>query len=165
MKYIFRSANFRRKIDFKVSGSGNRGASIVEFAVIFPIFLVLILALVDFARIGFVQLSVTSASREGARYSSLATSGISDLAAFKDFVRSTAPRAARVSQLQSTSILDVDLTKNCTATPLDDTSVKVSTSFTWILPIGLIPLIGDSSATFSPSNLTISATAFMRCAN
>ena len=46
---------------------GDRGAAAVEFALILPVFLLLVLGMIEFARAYNVQISVTNAAREGAR--------------------------------------------------------------------------------------------------
>jgi len=45
-----------------------RGQGIVEFALVLPVFLLLILGIMEFGRLLFIFASVTAASREGARY-------------------------------------------------------------------------------------------------
>lgn len=49
------------------TGQGERGAAAVEFALVLPILLVLLLGIVEFGRVFNVQVSVTNAAREGAR--------------------------------------------------------------------------------------------------
>lgn len=44
-----------------------RGASIVEFAIVLPLFLLLIGGMVDFGRMYYTQVMLTNAAREGAR--------------------------------------------------------------------------------------------------
>ena len=63
------------------------GATALEFVLILPLLLALIFGLIDFGRIGFVQVSVTAASREGARFSSLYSSGIPNIQSLNDFVQ------------------------------------------------------------------------------
>ena len=46
----------------------SRGQSLVEFALVIPIFLVLLMAIVDIGRAIWAQNSVAAAAREGARY-------------------------------------------------------------------------------------------------
>jgi Flp pilus assembly protein TadG len=53
---------------FKRNKPGERGAAAVEFALILPILLLLVLGLVEFGRAFNVQISLTNAAREGARY-------------------------------------------------------------------------------------------------
>jgi Flp pilus assembly protein TadG len=52
----------------KRSKPGERGAAAVEFALILPILLLLVLGLVEFGRAYNVQISLSNAAREGARY-------------------------------------------------------------------------------------------------
>jgi Flp pilus assembly protein TadG len=47
--------------------NGDSGASVVEFALILPLFLLLVLGMVDFGRAYSLQLSLTEAAREGVR--------------------------------------------------------------------------------------------------
>jgi Flp pilus assembly protein TadG len=47
-----------------------RGATLVEFALVVPVVLLLVLACVDFARAANAYLVITNASREAARYAS-----------------------------------------------------------------------------------------------
>ena len=50
------------------SHPGERGAAAVEFALILPVLLILVLGLVEFGRAFNVQISLSNAAREGARY-------------------------------------------------------------------------------------------------
>lgn len=45
----------------------SRGQALVEFALVIPIFLLLLFALVDFGRVVFAQQAITQGAREGAR--------------------------------------------------------------------------------------------------
>lgn len=139
------------------------GANAVEFALILPLLLLLIFGLVDFARMGFVQLSVTSASREGARLSSLYSSGIPDTSQLILFVRATSPQSASVAQLSSSGTLNVSVTACSASVEAENTSVQVSTSFTWLLPVNLLALVAPQSTLVS--DFTISSTGTMRCMN
>lgn len=58
---------FRRSPSKKQS---RRGAAVVEFALIAPVFLILILGSIEFSRAVIVQQEITNASREGARVGS-----------------------------------------------------------------------------------------------
>ena len=49
-------------------GSGRRGQAVVEFALIIPVFLLLLLAAVDFGRMFFTYIQANNAAREGAAY-------------------------------------------------------------------------------------------------
>ena len=47
---------------------GEQGAIAVEFAIIFPILMVLIFGIIDFGHAWYMKQIVSNASREGARY-------------------------------------------------------------------------------------------------
>jgi Flp pilus assembly protein TadG len=47
--------------------NSDRGAAAVEFALVLPVLIVLILGIVEFGRVYNVQISITNAAREGAR--------------------------------------------------------------------------------------------------
>jgi Flp pilus assembly protein TadG len=51
--------------------TGETGQSVVEMALAFPILLLLLLAVIDFARIMDAGIVMTNAAREGARYGSM----------------------------------------------------------------------------------------------
>ena len=50
---------------------GERGAALVEFAIVLPILLMIVFGIVDFARAFYTQNNLTSAVREGARWASV----------------------------------------------------------------------------------------------
>jgi Flp pilus assembly protein TadG len=51
----------------KESRKGNRGATVVEFAMVLPLFLLLLFGIIEFGRYFFVQHTVQFATREGTR--------------------------------------------------------------------------------------------------
>jgi Flp pilus assembly protein TadG len=46
---------------------GERGAAAVEFALILPVLILLVLGLIEFSRVYNIQISLSNAAREGAR--------------------------------------------------------------------------------------------------
>lgn len=48
-----------------------KGQSLVELAIMLPILLIILLGIVDFGRVFYAYVTITNASREGARYGSL----------------------------------------------------------------------------------------------
>ena len=156
-----------RSFDFfklrRSSSLSESGATAVEFAIILPLLLVLIVGLIDFGRMGFVQVSVTAASREGARYSSLNSSGVSNVQTLNDYVQTSAPGAARVAQLDGAGILTVGLTQCSLAQTSENTSVTASTNFKWLLPVDLIAIISPGATWVQ--DFTITSTGTMRCMN
>ena len=57
-----------RKAKRTLTGSQERGTVAVEFTLLLPLFLLILVALVEFGHLLYVQHVVTNASREGARY-------------------------------------------------------------------------------------------------
>jgi len=51
----------------RLCGRKRRGAAVVEFAIVAPIFFLMVLGIIEFGRMVMVQQVITNASREGAR--------------------------------------------------------------------------------------------------
>lgn len=132
----------------------------VEFALIVPLLLTLIFGITDFGRLFYAQISITSASREGARYSSLISGGAS-ITDIRTLVYSSAPNACRVAQLSTCANVTVAAAptlKVCDRNVLNEnTEVTVSTPFVWTLPIG--KLMGGTTTNLS----TLTSKGVMRC--
>ncbi|MGB6836982.1 MAG: TadE family protein [Dehalococcoidia bacterium] len=56
-----------------------RGQSLVEFALLLPLLLIIMLGVLDFGRVYFAYVSVTNAARNGAHYASATTEKAGDL--------------------------------------------------------------------------------------
>ena len=141
--------------------SGTKGVAAVEFALVLPLLLLLIVSLIDFGRIFFVQISITSASREGVRLSSLYSNGTPTPQNVIDLVNSSAPGAAVLSQLANVAALTVVQTPCSTATLNENTTVDVSTNFKWLLPVGVLTLVSPNSTL--ANDFTIRSRGVMRC--
>jgi len=138
----------------------DRASVAVEFALIVPLLFTLIFGITDFGRLFYAQISITSASREGARYSSLISEGAT-LTNIQNVVYPSAPNACKVAKLSACANVTVagpPILKVCDRNiPDDNTSVTVSTPFVWTLPIGR--LLGGTTTNLS----TLSSTGVMRC--
>lgn len=84
----------------------DRGAAAVEFALVFPILVVILFGIVEFGSVYNAQLQLTSAAREGAR--TMAVTGD--------------PAAARTAALNATVGLSPLTAANITVTPTSCTS-------------------------------------------
>lgn len=60
--------------------AAGRGQSLVEFALVFPLFILLVFGLIDIGRLVFVSNSLAEAAREGARWGSVQARSANDLA-------------------------------------------------------------------------------------
>ena len=68
----------RAKPGFTPKGRSERGQSLVEFALVLPIFLVLVLGIIDFGLGLKSWITITNAAREGARYAAVTCGEVSD---------------------------------------------------------------------------------------
>ncbi len=118
-------------------GAGDRGATLVESALVLPILVLLVFGVVEFGRAYNAQVTLTHSAREGVR----------ELAINQD------PAAAASKAVAAATSLDpTDLTvtaSSCTAGY--DATLTVSYPFTYD-----IPLLGSQT-------LTLTGTGVMRC--
>lgn len=128
-----------------------RGASLVEFAIVLPLFLVLIGGMVDFGRAFYTEVMLTNAAREGARS-----------AMYSGTAANTSARAIAAAGNDST--LTVTVTNPCPASPgPTPSSVNVTVTkpkFQWILLGPALSLIPGASNTLPTS---LSGKATMQC--
>jgi Flp pilus assembly protein TadG len=112
---------------------GERGAALVEFAIVLPVFLMLVLGAIDWGWFFLVQDAVSNAAREGARAAIVGGSGVGATRA-KTVLNSMLPaaEAGRCSTDQSvvTSGWRVDAT--CPVGSLS--GVTRIPPFSWVIP-------------------------------
>ncbi|WP_082071864.1 TadE/TadG family type IV pilus assembly protein [Pseudarthrobacter chlorophenolicus] len=120
---------------------GERGAVAVEFALVAPILIALIIAIVEFSNAYNIQVSVTQASREAAR----------TMAITKDATKATAAGKAGAPSI-NTALLAFDYSAaSCpTATPTPNASVTVTYT-------------GTSLTGFFGSSLVLKGKGSMQC--
>lgn len=120
-------------------GENERGSTVVEFALVLPIFLLLIFSLIDFGRYFYARVVITNASIEVA---SAVTRGLfleGDSVASKNqkitaVLSNVAPNIAEFSQLQNGAVLTVPIPSAC-PNASSQTTVNISTPFQPISPI------------------------------
>jgi Flp pilus assembly protein TadG len=123
----------------KLKRDKERGSAVVEFALILPIFLLLVFSLIDFGRYFYVRVSLTNASIEVA---SAITRGLyleSETALQKTqkinaLLDKVAPNAATLAQLESNATLSFPISSAC-PNASSETTVQISTNFNSISPI------------------------------
>lgn len=144
---------------FKILKS-EKASVAVEFALVVPLLLTLIFAITDFGRLFYAQVSITSASREGARYSSLISGGAS-LSSIQTMVYASASNACKVASLSActnVTVVGAPTLKVCDRNiSNENTEVTVTTPFVWTLPIG--KLFGGTSTNLS----TLTSKGVMLC--
>jgi len=139
-------------------GKGEGGQSLVEFALVLPIFLLVLCAIIDFGMAFNSWLTVTNSAREGGRLGSVHPA--LDAAGSPCFGQGSLEQCiiARVRQTAGGTIGD-DLVVTVTNADGDPgESVVVDVSYTYSLMTPLAGLIGMISG----NTLTLSSTADMR---
>ena len=85
-----------------------RAQAIVEFAIVLPILLMMLVGILEVGRMVFIYAGVTNASREAARYASaigLADGGVYNKYQYCSKIREVAERAAFLANVSDTDIL------------------------------------------------------------
>ena len=132
----------------KGEGEGEGGQSLVEFALVLPIFLLVLFAIVDFGMAFHAWIAVTNSAREGAR-----------LGAVRGSTTEIEQRVWDTTGTLEQGKLTVTVT-NAEGDPGDSVIVDVSYAYSLMTPMAdLLALI--SGGTISDS-LTLSSTADMR---
>ena len=126
----------------------DRGAAVVEFALLLPVLLLLLFGIIDFGRALNAQITITQAAREGARLVALNQPNV---------VSRTQAAAVGLSPVSAS------VTSSCPpgAGQGVNATVVTSYSFSFITPVGAIAGIFGGSGFGSP--ITLSATGVMPC--
>ncbi|WP_162164488.1 TadE/TadG family type IV pilus assembly protein [Intrasporangium chromatireducens] len=126
----------------------DRGASAVEFALVLPLFLLVIAGVVDFGRALFTQVVLTNAAREGARAAIFTTSTPGPSVRASTAAPGVSPLAIQVIACPSTS-----------TTAVYATVVAAVPTFDWIMLKPVMNMFGAGGAL--PTSL--SGKAVMKC--
>lgn len=140
---------------FRSSNESNTGQGMTEFALVFPILLLLTLGIVEFGRMLFIYSAVASASREAVRYGSAAGETPDGTPRYMDCtgMQEAAMRVGSIAGIQGSDIVmqydhgpSTSVFDTCPATSADDISggvdriiVQVSTTYESIVPLVNIP--------------------------
>ncbi len=129
---------------------GEKGQALVEFALLIPIFLILVFSIVDFGMGFYSWITVTNAAREGARLGSVQASEF----LITERVKDTADLPNELTNMRVTVI-------GAQGQPGDSVVVQVDYDYNLITPLAslLAPFI--SGGGIGPT-LTLSSTAVMR---
>ncbi|MGH7725497.1 MAG: TadE/TadG family type IV pilus assembly protein [Candidatus Eiseniibacteriota bacterium] len=133
----------------------SRGQSLVEFALVLPMLLVVMLMITEFGRALWTYNVLAQATREGARIAvvSPGASAVAD------------GEAAMTTFLTAANMVSAPVpTVNCAVDVVDGNTVVRATAsrpFVWVFA-GPMPANADGSATVGPRGLTINAQTVMR---
>jgi Flp pilus assembly protein TadG len=137
--------------------SDESGASAVEFALILPLFLLLVFGMIDFGRAYNMQMTLTDAAREGVRPLALRVAGANATAATR--------AAIPASWAGAVSVSSVGCPTGLLTAPVPNASVTATTTFRFLTPgLGAIANFasrGHGSSLGAPILLT--GRGVMRC--
>ena len=126
----------------------DRGAAALEFALLFPLLMLIVFGIIDFGRALNAQITLTQAAREGARLDAVGD-----------------PNVVTATQQAATGLSPVSVTvTTCPpgVAPDSDAIVRATYQFSFVTPISVIVgLIGSPSNIGSP--VTLSAQGVMPC--
>lgn len=129
-----------------------RGASMVEFAIILPLLMLILIGIIDMGRLLLAQAMVTNAAREGARMAALRYTGA-------DLQTRVTQSLPGIDTLAGGHTAVVNLACPAAAGPTANATVTVATTgFQWAALDGITGMFGASIPTPQPSS-----TASMRC--
>ena len=129
--------------------SNDKGAAAVEFALILPLLLLLILLMIDFGRLLFVQISLNAASREAARGSSLSMTSQQ----VKVLAENSAVGVAAIASLGNSELVVVSRQTCDPTASFESTLVEVHVEFQWITPMQLVQILAPNSSLINGGGL------------
>ena len=144
------AARVRRMLLSSVHGgsSADRGAAAVEFALLLPLLLLIVLGIIDFGRMLNAQVTLTQAAREGARLVALGQPNVQ---------ARTQAAAAGLSPV----VVSVQSACAVGAGPGSNGVVQASYSFTFTPGLGsIVSLLGGTGLS---GQATLTATGVMPC--
>lgn len=132
-----------RRTRWTAAARARRGTSVVEFAVIAPVFFLLVFGIIEFGRLMMVRQAMTNAAREAGRKASLATTlnaADVDLAA-RNFMKCVMDNASDAAKVRITTT-PASLSNITSGTPV---TVAVAVNFADVgwLPQSLLNLSGS----------------------
>jgi Flp pilus assembly protein TadG len=141
----------RRMPPLSVHGgsSADRGAAAVEFALLLPLLLLIVLGIIDFGRMLNAQVTLTQAAREGARLAALGQPN----ANVTSRTQAAATRLSPVTVLPSV----------CPAGAGPGSNGVVEASYTFTFTPGLGSIVSLFGGTGLSGRITLSATGVMPC--
>jgi Flp pilus assembly protein TadG len=132
----------------KVRRKGEKGQSLVEFALVAPIFFLVLFAIVDFGMAFHAWITVTNSAREGARLGAVRASAID-----------IETRARDTASTLDDGNLSVTVT-NAQGDPGESVVVEVTYDYSLITPLGdFMGMVGGGAI---GDSFTLSSTADMR---
>ena len=143
-----------------------RGQSLVEFALIVPIFIILVFGIIDFGMGLRAYITVTQATREGARYAAVGnpagtfTAGGSGQCNGTTNTSAVGKVCSTLNGMNLTNVQDVDVTYPSGNTPGNPVRVHAEYEYHYITPVKAV--VNFFSAGAMDETITVSSTTDMR---
>jgi Flp pilus assembly protein TadG len=128
-------------------GNGQGGQSLIEFALVLPVFLILVLSIVDFGWALRSWITVTNSAREGARLGAVGAS-------CDDIKQRAVDTSANLLTLSDVTV------DNCQGDPGTSVVVTVTYHYSFITPLGAV--LTTFSGGSLPSTITMTSSSDMR---
>jgi len=140
----------RRMLPSSVHGgsSADRGAAAVEFALLLPLLLLIVLGIIDFGRLLNAQITLTQAAREGTRLVALGQSNVPSR------TQAAAPGLSPVG---------VSIQSSCAVGAGPGSNAVVDTSYSFTFTPGLGYVVSLFGGTGLSGQITLSAQGVMPC--
>ena len=135
---------------------GERGAALVEFAIVLPLLLMIVFGIIDFARAFYTQNNLTSAVREGARWAAVRDPAKITTAGVQAVVKGFANADATKAKFGGSAVADAQISITFTPALPDANYITVTITdypFDWWTPLPGMVGFGD---------ITLSAEAVFR---
>ncbi len=114
---------------------GMRGVAAVEFALVLPVFLLLLLGMMDYSWYFFIELATTNAAREGARAATTQAGACPNPSAAASAQNAVNARMTQVGQAGNATT-----TVTCTTLPSGDPEFQVAVKVLFSQLTGFVPL-------------------------
>ena len=138
----------------------NRGASAVEFALIVPLFLLILLFMVDAGRALFVQAALQDSAHQGARAAAIGASSLEVTSLAQQTGQAAVAMAASGPAPVAVSLL-LPCPASYSPLALNRATVQTSITFTFFTPLALIQQFDPGST--RPGTMTITQQAQWLC--
>lgn len=130
----------------RLAGPRSRGQALVEFALVFPLFLLLLFGLVDLGRLAYINNAIAEAAREGARWGTVQGRSISATDRTNVANKTRTLMAAVPNPTVTVTCEDVFGTARSTCTKDNILVVRVDTTVSMVTPI-IGQLVGPRTLT------------------
>lgn len=138
----------------------SRGAAAVEFALIAPLFLLIVLFMIDAGRILFINMTLQNAAAQGARASAIGASNENIVLAARSAAPGV-PAMAGSGQPEIDVAIDAACPEPITPGTVELTRITTSITYAWTTPIGLVQAVTPGQT--RPGTMTLSASAEWLC--